>query len=187
MYTPSQEKFLEKARHGNLIPVWREVAADQDTPVSVYRKLRLGMNNEDAEQAMFLLESVEGGEHLARYSFVGFDPRAQFTAVGRNVWIDQKGEETRHMEHVDPLTALKEYMSRFNPVQDAALPRFTGGAVGYIGYDAVAQFERVPLPDHNDLKWPDMILLITDMLIIFDHVRQTMKLVANAYIEDDDP
>ena len=185
MHSPDKATFLKKAEQGNLVPVWREVMADQETPVSIYQRLRFALVGSETDSATFLLESVEGGEHLARYSFIGSHPQAQFTAVGRNVWIDRPGEETMHFKDQEPLSVLKEYMARFKPVHDPALPRFFGGAVGFLGYDAVAQFERVPLAEENDLEWPDMIFSITGTLIVFDHVRHTMKIVANAFIQDD--
>lgn len=184
-FTPDRQTFLKQAQHGNLIPVSRELLADQDTPVSAYERLRDALRARDPKAHTFLFESVEGGERIARYSFVGGEPRFVFRATGRRVEIDSaKGREV--LPDVDPLTELKKRMSVFKPVPDASLPRFFGGAVGYIGYDAISQFEpHVPLAKTNDLNRPDIVMILADTLIIFDHVRHTLKVVANAFIEGD--
>ena len=185
MYFPDKTTFLRKAEQGNLIPVWREFLADQETPLTAYERLRTALRDEKGPTNSFLLESVEGGEHIARYSFLGFHPRAIFRSFGRRVEIEDSEGEVDIMEDMEPLAALKEYMSRFNPVDDEELPRFYGGAVGYLGYDAVAQFEKAPLSGREGVDWPDIMMAITDSIIIFDRVRHTMKLVVNAFIEDD--
>lgn len=185
MYTPDETTFVQRAAQGNLIPVWREFLADQETPMLVYERLRTAWARAGRVDGAFLLESVEGGEHIARYSFLGGAPRALFRAVGRRVEITEANGATRVQEDVEPLAVLKAHMARYRPVPDPGLPRFFGGAVGYIGYDAVAQFEKVPLCEHEGLEWPDMVFGITDTIIIFDHVRHTMKIVANAFVEDD--
>lgn len=185
MYSPDKATFLERAQRGNLIPVWREFLADQETPVMAYERLRTALEQEGRATGAFLLESVEGGEHVARYSFLGGAPRAVLRATGRRVEITYADGRREVQEDVEPLDALKAHMQQYVPVPDPALPRFYGGAVGYIGYDAVAQFERVPLCDRPGLDWPDMIFSITDLIIIFDHVRHSMKVVTNAFVEDD--
>ncbi len=185
MYSPDKKTFLERAQRGNLIPVWREFLADQETPVLAYERLRTALVNEGKAQGAFLLESVEGGEHIARYSFLGGAPRALFRSYGRRVEIEDADGHVDVQEDVEPLSALKTYMARYQPVPDPELPRFFGGAVGYIGYDAVAQFEKVPLCEREGLGWPDMVFGITDTIIIFDHVRHSMKVVANAFVEGD--
>jgi anthranilate synthase component I len=185
MVTPDKQHFLEKAERGNLIPVWKEFFSDQETPVLAYERLRDALQKKGARDGMFLLESVEGGERIARYSFLGGQPRALFRSFGRRVEIEETGGTTRTFNDVEPLAALREYMSRYNPVPDPGLPMFFGGAVGYIGYDAVAQFEKAPISPHEGLGWPDMIMAITETLIIFDHVNHSMKVVANAFIEGD--
>jgi anthranilate synthase component I len=185
MYAPDKATFLERAAAGNIIPVWREFLADQETPVLAYDRLRTALKRNGDARGCFLLDSVEGGAHIARYSFLGGAPRALFRASGRQVEIEHADGRIETQDDVEPLSALKTFMARYQPVPDPALPRFYGGAVGYIGYDAVAQFERAPLCERPGLGWPDMIFAITDTLIIFDHVRHSMKLVSNAYIEDD--
>ena len=219
-YFPDKQTFLEKSKHGNLIPVWRELLSDQDTPVAAYERLRDAMRKKNPKAHTFLLESVEGGERIARYSFVGGSPQSVFRATGRRVEIETvvrsddaissfgvhasacsgqpegwtpnsaggnaPGCYVEVLENVDPLDDVKKRMAGFKPVPDPALPRFYGGMVGYIGYDAIAQFEpRVKLAKSDDLGWPDMILIFLDTLIIFDHVRHTLKVVANAQVGSD--
>lgn len=186
MIYPDRATFLEKARSGNLIPVWRELLADMETPVSAYARLLHSYEQPGQKPYAFLLESVEGGEHVARYSFVGVAPRAIFRASGRLVTIEENnGHQQTHADR-DPLQELKRYMRRFQPVPDPALPRFFGGAVGYLSYDAIAQMEpRVPLCAHAGVFWPDMVFLIADTLLIFDRVRHTLRIVANAFVEND--
>ncbi len=184
MITPTLERFNERAKHGNLIPVVREVLADQDTPVSAYEKLRTALRTQDPQACTFLLESVEGGENIARYSMLGGMPRGILKAKGRRAEY-REGDDIRVFDDVDPLAVLQELMSVYKPVPDDSLPRFTGGAVGFLGYDSVAQFDKVPLSDTPGLDFPDMVFLIADTVILFDQVRHTMKLVANAFVQGD--
>ena len=185
MYTPDKKGFLKKAKKGNLIPVWRELLADQDTPLCAYERLREALRQRGEPAQTFLLESVEGGEHIARYSFLGSNPRAVLTSAGRTTTITDRSGKTETIENREPLSVLKELLAKYRPVPDPALPRFYGGAVGYIGYDAVAQFERVPLCKKSGSGWPDISVAITDTIVIFDRARHTMKVVANALVEDD--
>jgi anthranilate synthase component 1 len=185
MYSPSLEEFKSRAQRGNLVPVCREILADQETPVSAYERLRTGLRAGGSRPFTFLLESVEGGETIARYSFLGGNPRTMVRAWGRKVEIEEAGGSiTRHAD-ADPLSVLRDAMSQYRPVCDPTLPRFTGGAVGYIGYDSVAQFDRVPLCPRPGLGWPDMVMMVADTLIAFDHVRHSMILIANAFITGD--
>jgi len=184
MITPDYPTFETRATQGNLVPVVREVLADQDTPVSAYEKLRTALRASDPDACTFLLESVEGGENIARYSMLGGMPRGILKATGRTAEYLAHGQ-VRTFEDVDPLAVLQRLMKDYRPVPDPSLPRFAGGAVGFLGYDAVAQFDRVPLSPNPGLDFPDMVFLIADTVILFDQVRHTMKLVANAFIEDD--
>ncbi len=184
---PDKKAFLEKARQGNLVPVWRELLADQDSPVSAYEKVREHLRRKGHATHTFLLESVEGGENVGRYSFIGGAPRAILRAYGRRVTLQRPGgaEETLEAD-ADPLDALRRTMAQFRPVPDPALPRFIGGAVGFLGYDCVSVFEpRVPARTDPSLRAPDMVFMITEALIIFDRVRHTIRLIANAWIGDD--
>ena len=182
---PNREAFLKKAKQGNLIPVWKEILADQETPVSAYERVRTFLREKDHASHTWMLESVEGGEHIGRYSFIGGNPRAILRARGTITEIAECGE--RHeIRNADPLDVLKEYMSRYQPVRDPALPRFTGGAVGFLGYDMISVFEpRVPVIKKDVIGNPDMVMMITNAIIIFDRVNHTMKVVANAYVDGD--
>jgi anthranilate synthase component 1 len=175
---PPFEDFREMVRGGNLIPVWKEIMADVETPVTAFMKICRGPFG-------FLLESVEGGERWARFSFIGGEPREIFESKGRMVRIrDPKGSSHTSFLSDDPLSALKEYMGRYKALLSPFLPPFQGGAVGYISYDMVRFFERLPDIKPDDLGLPDMFLLISDTFLVFDHLRHTIKAVSNAYIED---
>ena len=186
-YTPDKMVFLEKAKKGNLVPVWRELLADQDSPVSAYEKVRETLRLKNHASHTFLLESVEGGENVGRYSFIGGAPRAILRAYGQRVTLQtpSSAEETLSTNG-DPLSVLKRYMERFKPVADRHLPRFTGGAVGFLGYDCVSFFEkRVPTRADHALRAPDMVFMVTEAIIIFDRVRHSMQIIANALIDGD--
>ncbi|MCO5061767.1 MAG: anthranilate synthase component I [Kiritimatiellae bacterium] len=183
---PDKATFLQKATRGNLIPVWRELLADQLTPVAAYEKLRHFLQARGGPIHTFLLESVEGGEHIARYSFLGGGPRSVFTSRGSECEIAYADGRVETMTAADPMEALRAHMANYRPVPDPALPRFYGGAVGYVGYDAIARFEpRVALAEKSVLDWPDVLMAVTDSLLIFDHTRHTLKVVVNALVEDD--
>ncbi|MDV2502490.1 MAG: anthranilate synthase component I [bacterium] len=163
------------AKEGNLIPVYREIMADLETPVSAYLKIGGAYS--------YLLESVEGGEKWARYTFLGGDPEVVVSSKGRTLTVVRNGvEETRTIE-TDPLEALEEMLSAYRPVPTEGLPRFFGGAVGYIGYDMVRFFEELPDETDDDLDLPDMVFLITDTILIFDNILQKIKVVSNAHVE----
>lgn len=183
---PDRATFLEKAKQGNLVPVWKEVLADQETPVSAYKRVRKFLRDRDHASHTYLLESVEGGENIGRYSFIGGTPRTILRAYGRRVEITSGGE-TEIIEDIDPLDALKQHMQQFAPVvDDPSLPRFIGGAVGFLGYDVVSQFEpRVPVIGNDEIGNPDMVFMVTDGLIAFDRVSHNLKIVANAHIDGD--
>lgn len=186
MHTPDLQSFLAKATKGVIIPVWRELAADQESPLYAYERLRIHLQENNRPLNLFLLDSIEGGEHLARYSFLGADPRAIVQSVGKRTTVFYRNASSEVLPESDPLLALKNYLARFRFLADTALPRFfSGGAVGYLSYDAVRHFERVPLSAEQDHHWPDMMFAITDTLLIFDRVRHTIKVVANAFVEDD--
>lgn len=185
-YVPDKTTFLERAKRGNLVPVWRELLVDQETPVSAYCRLRAKFREKNPAAHTFLLESVEGGKKIARYSFLGGNPFLVFRATGRTVEIETADGHREFREDVDPMDELRSYMARYQPVEDPDLPLFYGGAVGYLGYDAITQFEpRVGLARERDIEWPDMVFALTDTLLIFDHVRHTAKVVANVRIEGD--
>jgi len=181
----SREQFHAIAPHGALVPVYRELPADLETPASVYFKLR-------GHGPSFLLESVERAEQIGRYSFLGFNPRKQIVSRGRQVTVVEDGQaQARQLdEGEDPLHVVAAEMARYQPVapvRDVAadLPYFFGGAVGYLGYDMVRFFERLPETTRDDRHLPDMHLLITDTLIAFDHARRRLVLIANTPVSPD--
>ena len=179
MTSPTREEFLEKAKQGNLIPVWREVLADMETPVSAYRKIAGGRPNS------FLLESVEGGERLARYSFLGSDPFLIFRSKGNTATItegDHSETLTLKAGERDPLHVLKELLGRYTYVPAPELPPFVGGAVGMIGYDTVRFFEKLPTLATDDLELDDCLFLFTDALLVFDNVKHKVLALCNARI-----
>jgi len=187
MYSPNLDDFLKLATQGNLVPVTRRLLADIETPLSAYRKIR-------GPGESFLFESVEGGEHLGRYSFVGCNPRAVVRQIGPRVEILENGKvvETFQIEGTTTPTGLRDglgvverVMKRYRPVSVPGLPRFTGGAVGFIGYEFIHDVEPVvKRPPQDELQTPVMYFLIADQLLIFDRVAQTLTVLVNAVLED---
>ncbi len=180
---PSLSEFEKLAEQGNLIPVYRELPADLDTPVSIYLKLQ-------DDGAGFLLESITGGEHVSRYSFIGVRPRALMIAQDDAVYIGSNGYgRTIPLENGQtPLDVLKAEMASFQPVRLPDLPRFIGGAVGFLGYDAVRRFEKLPDDTADDLHLPEAAFMLADTLVVYDHAWQRLLVIANAHIAaDTDP
>ncbi len=180
--TPTRDEFVQKAAQGNLIPVWREVLADMETPVSAFRKVAGGRSNS------FLLESVEGGERLGRYSFLGSDPFLIFRSKGDSATIEENGHtETLALSAGtrDPLHVLKELLARYTYVPSPELPPFVGGAVGMIGYDTVRFFEKLPTLAADDLGLDDCVFLFTDALLVFDNVKHKVLALCNAHVSPD--
>lgn len=175
MFYPSKKKFKRLAKRGNLIPVYKEVLTDLDTPVSAFLKI-------DRGDYSYLLESVEGGEKIARFSFLGTCPSLVFKAKGKNIEIIKNGIKKKFTTRHDPLYEIKKIMSGFKFVKINNLPRFCGGLVGYVGYDAVRFFEKIPDKNRDDLKVPDFLFLLADTLLIFDHIQHKIKIVSNAYV-----
>src|SRR4030042_5120028 len=160
-----------------LVPVVRELPADLETPVSAF--LKLGKN-----PPSFLLESVERGEQLGRYSFIGTNPYLTLQTSGsRAVICQQNGtkEVTFHMssEERDPLHLVQSLLARQRVSGVSGLPPFLGGAVGYLAYDAVRFFENIPCPSEDELQLPDSAFLFSDSLVVFDHVQHKMKIVSH--------
>ncbi|MDE1170280.1 MAG: anthranilate synthase component I [Verrucomicrobium sp.] len=181
MLTPSRETFRALARQGNLIPVYREIVADLDTPVSAYLKLDGAVG-----APSFLLESAEHNGRFSRYSFLGASPRLVFTMRGEEVTLEERGEVRRYKTQADPLAELQRLMAPYRPVPVEGLPLFSGGAVGYLAYEAATHFEKtVPRAKKDDLQVPDACFLVADTLVIFDHLERRMKLLAHAYVEGD--
>ena len=185
-YLPTREEFhrLAAREHSTnsgdetvvIVPVCRDILADMETPVSAFRRLAHRPN-------AFLLESVEGGERLARYSFLGADPHLVFRSRGRAATITEANGASRTVElseGQDPLHLLEELLHGVRYVDLPGMPRFVGGAVGYIGYDWVRFLEPIGDQTTDDLHLDDVHLLLTDTLCIFDHVRHRIRVLANA-------
>src|ERR1017187_2824506 len=235
MYSPTLDEFLKFATQGNLIPVTRRILADLETPLSAYRKI-------SGQGESFLFESVEGGEHIGRYSFVGCNPRAVIKQTGSCIEVIENGKvvesffigstgvppvvsgvapETVGNQTTPPQSSIKQQstspdeirrdaefgqagrlchpnatvrdgleviervMKKYHAVAVPGLPRFTGGAVGFIGYEFIHDVEPVvPRPAHDELKTPVMYFLIADQLLIFDRVAQTITILVNAILDD---
>jgi len=171
---PSKDEFIRLTKTSNLVPVYGEILADTETPISVFRKVGTGPHS-------FLLESVEGGEKWARYSFMGIDPMFTFKSRGRHITI-QSGDGSEEQTVDDPLRFLQTRLAAYRPAQLDGLPRFFGGAVGYIGYETVSFFEPIPdaLPDGPGL--PDTWFMVPTTVLIFDSLKQSMKVVINAEV-----
>ncbi|MCI0547243.1 MAG: anthranilate synthase component I [Candidatus Rokubacteria bacterium] len=178
--SPSREEFRALATRGNLVPVYAELAADLDTPLSAFLRLRTG-------PYAFLLESVEGGEKWARYSFLGSDPLMIVTAKGNRVTARHADGRRDSVPAGNPLEALRHVLSRFVPVPVPGLPRFQGGAVGFFAYDVVRHVERLPARARDDLRLPDAVFMLTDSLLVFDNLRHRLLVIANAHIDRTDP
>jgi anthranilate synthase component 1 len=176
MYYPDFETFKRCAGQGNLIPVYREILADIDTPVTALMRL-------STKSHVFLLESMEGGEKWGRYTFLGADPRILFTVRGENVLIEMNGTVHSEKHRGEPMKFLKKLLNRYRPVTVEGLPRFYGGAVGFLGYDMVRYLEKLESQPEDDLKTDDAVFLITDTLIVFDNIKHTIKVISCAAIE----
>ena len=176
-FHPSREAFLRLAREYTLVPVWREVLGDLETPVGVYRKL-------GAEPNSFLLESVEHGERWGRYSFIGLNPFTVMTSRAGAVTFDG-AQPPEAAGAPDPLTALERALAGYRAPALPGLPPLHGGAVGYVGYDVVRYIEQLPQTTTDDLELPELWLLFTGQLLVFDHLRQRLSVISNVVIGDD--
>jgi anthranilate synthase component 1 len=180
------EQFLELSKQGNVVPVVDELLADTDTPVSAYLKIR------DESEFSFLLESVEGGEKIARYSFLGFNPFMVFGVKGKEFTIQVFKEEFRFVQDLvkgdtDPIAALKKIFEHFKAVPVSGLPRFSGGAVGYFGYETVQLVEDIPSVHGEDAGVPDMLLMFFDSLLVFDNLQRKIFIIVNSFLEQRTP
>ncbi len=174
---PSRSAFLEQAAGANVVPVWTEIVADGDTPISAFAKI-------GARAPSFLLESAEQSDQVGRYSFLGAGARLMISARGKTLTVTEKGEVRTFEAARDPLDELQKIMERYRVSGEARLPGFHGGVVGFLGYDCVRWFEPTigPAP-RDELGIPDMFFLLTGTVLIFDHRRRRLKIVANAFIE----
>ncbi len=178
MVYPDLNEFKRFAETGNLVPVCREVLADTETPVSAFMKL--------AGRPSFLLESVEGGEKWARYSFIGLEPSRIIEGSGRHIEITDGSRNVQKIETDDPLTVLQAELEKYRPVVVPGLPRFCGGLVGYLGYDCVRFFERLPDEGRTGIDMPDLYFMLADTIIVFDSLKQKIKVVTNVFIDGKD-
>lgn len=163
MYYPAIEDVRRLAEGGAWVPVWREVVADLETPVSAFLKVNRGGPS-------FLLESVEGGQRLARYSFIGTEPYRTLTAAG---------------DSADPLLDIEREMGRRPIASVPGLPRLCGGAVGYLSYETAGKFERLPSPATDTLGLPEAFFMFVHTMLIFDHVTHTIKVLSHVMPEGD--
>jgi anthranilate synthase component 1 len=164
MYHPTLEEAKKLKDAGNLLPVYREISADLETPVSAFLKINRGGYS-------FLLESVEGGERLARYSIIGTEPYKLLSANSG--------------DGVDPLSLIADELARYKVVPLEGLPRFCGGAVGYLSYETAARFERLPSPAKDPLGLPEALFMFADTLLIFDHVTHKIKVLSHVRMDGD--
>ncbi|MCR4442542.1 MAG: anthranilate synthase component I [Peptococcaceae bacterium] len=173
----SKEEFLRRAEKGSVVPVFCQYSASFDTPLSIYLKIREGPYS-------FLLESVERGVQVGRYSFISAEPRLVFKAVNGKVTLLENGRETSfHTE--DPLRELEGLMAESRSVRVPGLAGFSGGAVGYLGYGMARYFEKLPPGKNCEEDFPDCVFMFADTLVIYDHVRQVIQVVSNARITGD--
>ncbi len=175
MIFPSFEGFKKKLNQGNVIPIWKEVLADFDTPVSAFKKIESG-------SYAFLLESMEGGQKWGRYSILGSEPSVIFRSKGSRIEITENGLTKTTVG--DPFDNLRRLLSRYKPIYSPELPRFHGGAVGYFSYDAVRFVENLPAVGEDELSLPDSLFVITDSILVFDNVSHKIKIICNAYVPE---
>ena len=176
MHYPSFDKFKELSKKGNIIPVYREIMADLETPVSAFLKI-------DDGSYSFLLESVEGGERTARFSFLGSRPSMIFKSKNRSIEITEGKTKKVFDTLTDPLEEIKKILSHYKYVNIDGLPRFAGGLVGYLGYDVVRFFENIPDKNFDSIAIPDTLFILADTVLIFDHIKHRIKIVSNAHIK----
>src|SRR5271170_6785022 len=179
MFMPGAAEFDALAAQGfNLVPVCREVSADLETPVSAFLKVARG-------DYSFLLESVRGGEKWGRYTFLGTEPATVLRARGHQMDLIRPGRAVESRMVPNAFEVLRREVKHFRAPELPELPRFFGGAVGFLAYDIVRCFEpRVPESVQDDLGVPDLCVMLTDVVVVFDNVRQTLKIIANVPIEE---
>ncbi len=170
---PTKAQFGRLAAGATHVPVWGELLSDRDTPVSAFGKLHRATHG-------CLLESAVGGERWGRYSFVVTDPVARIEARGRKVRVLRQDGQVTERDGVDPLLFVREVLAPYRVAPVPGLPRFTGGLVGYVAYDAVRWIERLPTPPPDDLGFPEMQLLLADTLVIFDSTEQKLLVLTHA-------
>ncbi len=164
MYYPTLDEVKRHRQDGNLVPVYREIVADLETPVSAFLKVNRGGYS-------FLLESVEGGQRMARYSFIGTEPYSVLT--------------TRGEDRTDPIPLIADELSKYKVVSVDGLPRFCGGAVGYLAYETVTRFEELPSPERDPLGLPESLFMFVATMLVFDHVTHKIKVLSHVHLDGD--
>ena len=183
MIYPSKKDFLKLSKNNNMIPVYSEVAADMETPVSAYYKV---CSSNDSEDYSFLLESVEGGENIARYSFLGAKPHSVFIQKNGCAELIRDGEKTE-IHGKDIFEKIHNVMRKYKAADVLDFSPFIGGAVGYVSYDVINEIENtVAEMEEDTLDLPEALFMIVDTFFIFDRVKHTIKVVSYAFLEDDD-
>src|SRR6266480_4169911 len=173
--TPTLDEFSQLAERGNVIPLFAEFVADGETPVSAFSKLGGGGYS-------FLFESTEKNDVSGRFSFAGTDPRVVIRCRGDEIEITERDETRKFRSTSNPLSELRRLMAQYQFVPRPELPRFVGGAVGFLGYDAARFFEpTVPVAERDDLELPEMLFMITGTVISFDHRLRTVRILNNAF------
>jgi anthranilate synthase component 1 len=181
LIAPSLDEFFQLAKQGNVIPVSAEFVGDCETPVSAFKKL-------SCRPYSFLFESTEKNDVSGRFSFVGFDPRIIIKSYGQEIHIVHNGFEERFSTPADPFDELRKLMERYQVVARPELPRFAGGAVGFLGYEAIRFFEpKVPAAREDDLQLPEMLFMLTGNVLIFDHRLRSLKIVVSAFLDGGSP
>ncbi|HTZ17342.1 MAG TPA: anthranilate synthase component I, partial [Dissulfurispiraceae bacterium] len=168
----SYDEFSALAEKANVIPLYMNILCDTETPVSALLKLK--------KKPALLLESVVGGEKWARYSFICLDPSLTITGRGKELSISS-GKESITVTTDDPLSVVKEILAQFKPLELPELPRFSGGFVGYMAYDVVRSFERLPYRKKPGVDVPDTLLMLFDTILIFDNLKQTLSILSNVH------
>jgi len=179
--TPTLDEFVELTKQGNVIPVFAEFIADGETPVSAFKKLDCGGYS-------FLFESTEKNDVSGRFSFVGVDPHVILQCYGREVRVIEDGNERRFEMSSDPLEEVRKLMGCYQFVSHRELPRFAGGAVGFIGYESIHFFEpKVPLAQYDELQLPEALFMVPGVLLVFDHRLRSLKIIISAFVDDGSP
>jgi len=178
MYYPDKKEYLYKSANYNLIPVYKKYIVDTETPTTIFLKAS------GPDKEMFLLESIEGAKRLSRYSFIGVNNEKTVRYKTGVFSLEENGEIIIKNKSEHPLLELEKVIGQYRIYKDPELNHFTGGAVGYLGYDLVKYFDSIVLPE-SSLDIPEMILFLTDTIIVFDHLLNTVKIIAAVKINED--
>ncbi|MFC1541433.1 anthranilate synthase component I [Candidatus Latescibacterota bacterium] len=179
MIKPDLERLKQQTQYGTVVPVLKTLLADTETPVSAYLKIR------DRSTYSFLLESVEGGEKIARYSFLGADPYLIFRSRGSTGTVRDLNTGVERRFDGDPIGELRKLMARYKTPGIPGLPRFTGGGVGYFSYDAVRLVEKIPDENRDDFNIDDVFFMFFDTILVFDNIGHTISIISNVHTDAD--